>query len=270
MPQMWRPRMLTNKYETYLRSQLDEIWWRLNDLQSGQHLTSDVAIPRLNTLICAWSSIVSQFQENQNKRVSCVYGVKIGPIIIGYWGRGQPNVKSTLRGMVDAESTPNLGDAKSNPSICQTKMFNHSQITNCDSRRNQQSHATSHFGTQFWNSWLNLGGAFEHIQGGSDFLRICRTLNWTSGSVQPVLRTSNWTWGPVQDGSGSDRSSGPDLSITKWLAYSKRIWRAFQATCVASGGWWIWFQDQLILWRTQPEGCSSSSSAEAIGLQNAS
>ena len=49
---------------------------------------------------------------------------------------------------------------------------------------------------------------------GSNHGLSCRTLNQTWGSVQPFLRTLNWTSGSVLGGSGSNRSSEPNLSIT--------------------------------------------------------
>jgi hypothetical protein len=40
------------------------------------------------------------------------------------------------------------------------------------------------------------------------------TMNWTQGSVQQFLWTLNWTFCSVLDGSGSNRSSEPNIGIT--------------------------------------------------------
>ena len=61
-----------------------------------------------------------------------------------------------------------------------------------------------------------VGGSngFERVQGGSHFLQILRTPNWTWGSVQPNSRTLNRTLGSVLDGSSSNHGSELNFSIT--------------------------------------------------------
>ena len=52
------------------------------------------------------------------------------------------------------------------------------------------------------------------VQTGSNHDLSCWTLNQTWGLVHPFLRTLNWTSGSVLGGSGSNRSSELNLSIT--------------------------------------------------------